>query len=305
MTFRILLFALALPLSAREVAITIDDLPRGGDGPCDAAEVKRITARLIEPFRREKIPVIGFVNAGRCREKFQPDDLREVLAMWLEAGADLGNHTFSHPSLNTTLLAEYQDDILRGEPILKDLLAARERKLRYFRHPFLHAGPALETRRALEQWLQMHDYTVAPVTLDNSDWMFAEVYGRAKRSGNAEIARRAREAYLPYMESIFDFFEKRSVEVAGHEVRQILLIHANELNSEVMPKMLELMKKRGYRFISLERALEDPAYKLPDEYAGTGGFSWIHRWSKTKGMRPKGEPDEPAFIAEEYQRGRK
>jgi len=26
---------------------------------------------------------------------------------------------------------------------------------------------------------------------------------------------------------------------------------------------------------------------------GTGGFSWIYRWSKTKGMAPKGVPSEP------------
>jgi hypothetical protein len=63
-----------------------------------------------------------------------------------------------------------------------------------------------------------------------------------------------------------------------------------------MPDLLAMMRRRGYRFVSLDEALRDEAYRLPDDYTGPGGFSWIHRWSKTKGMAPKGEPDEPAWI---------
>lgn len=51
---------------ARHVAITIDDLPRGGDGgPYDMAHVRAMTEKLLRPFREQQIPVIGFVNAGR------------------------------------------------------------------------------------------------------------------------------------------------------------------------------------------------------------------------------------------------
>jgi hypothetical protein len=35
---------------------------------------------------------------------------------------------------------------------------------------------------------------------------------------------------------------------------------------------------------------------LPENYVGPGGFSWIHRWSMTKGMQSKGEPDEPEWV---------
>lgn len=66
-----------------------------------------------------------------------------------------------------------------------------------------------------------------------------------------------------------------------------------------MPDLLAVMRRRGYKFVSLERALEDPAYAMPETYVGPGGFSWIHRWSMTKGMKPKGEPDEPEWIRKE------
>jgi len=162
----------------------------------------------------------------------------------------------------------------------------------------------VRVRTALASFLDKRGYRVAPVTLDNSDWMFAAVYARALQRGDRKLAQRVRDAYLPYMESIFDFFEKRSSEVAGREIAQVLLIHANALNAEMMPALIGMMRSRGYSFVTLETALRDPAYQLRDDYAGPGGFSWIHRWSKTLGMPPRGEPDEPAFIAEGYRRSR-
>lgn len=83
---------------------------------------------------------------------------------------------------------------------------------------------------------------------------------------------------------------------------KVLLLHANQLNADSMPELLAMMRRRGYQFVTLETALQDPAYRLPDEYVGTGGFSWIHRWSKTKGMPGNGEPSEPRWIEDEYQK---
>jgi hypothetical protein len=100
------------------------------------------------------------------------------------------------------------------------------------------------------------------------------------------------------MESIVAFFEARSIEVVGREFPQVLLIHANQLNADLMPDLLAMFRRRGYTFVTLERALEDEAYRLPDDYAGRGGFSWIHRWARTKGMPPKGEPDPPTWVQE-------
>lgn len=278
----------------REVAITIDDLPRGGDRLSSPAETLRMTEKLMTPFQAGHIPVTGFVN--ECRK---PEDLRKILSVWLRAGAELGNHTCSHLDLNTTPVAGYQADIVKGEPVTTALLGRRPS---YFRHPFLHTGKDAATRAAVENFLSARGYRIAPVTLDNADYMFAAVYASALVRGDETLAARSRESYLSYMESIFEFFEKRSEAVAGHEIRQVLLIHASQLNADTMPRLLEMMKRRGYRFVSLDRALEDDAYSLPDAYAGTGGFSWIHRWSITKGMPGKGEPDQPGWITQEWKR---
>lgn len=294
---RHILLAITLASAAfggREVAITIDDVPRGGDANTDAGATLRMTTKLLEPFRRERIPVTGFVN-----ECVHPEVLRDVLALWKAAGAELGNHTCSHLDLNTATPEQYKADILDGEKWTTQILGRRPR---YFRHPFLHAGKTADTKRSITLFLKENGYTIAPVTFDNSDYVFAAAYAAALGRKDQALAERIRASYLTYMDSIFNFFEKRSVEVTGHNIRQVLLIHASQLNADTMTDLLAMLKERGYSIVSLERALQDPAYQLAEEYVGPGGFSWIHRWSKTKGMPGKGEPDEPAWIREIYDR---
>jgi hypothetical protein len=40
------------------------------------------------------------------------------------------------------------------------------------------------------------------------------------------------------------------------------------VREEHIGELLDLMRKRGYRFITLEDALSDQAYSLPDPYVG-------------------------------------
>jgi peptidoglycan-N-acetylglucosamine deacetylase len=270
------------------VVITIDDLPRGGDGPYDVNSINAMTTQLLQPFSKQKIPVIGFVNAGRHISNDK--DLRTILNLWLDAGADLGNHSATHPDINNVSLNTYTADILNGEPVLRDVLKARGKTLEFYRHPFLHTGPTAETKNGLQEFLNQHHYRVAPVTLDNADYAFAALYQKP------EFRERAKAEYIPYLESIVEFFERRSIEVVGREIPQILLIHANQLNADLMPDLLAMFQRRGYRFISLSQALKDPAYQLRDDYVGPRGISWLHRWGVAKGMPNKEEPDAPEWV---------
>jgi peptidoglycan/xylan/chitin deacetylase (PgdA/CDA1 family) len=279
--------------TGREVAITIDDLPRGGDrGGPTFVEIRGMTERLLAPLRERKIPVTGFVHPGRT--ELSASDLRRILDLWLDAGADLGNHTWSHADLNRVPVAEYEQDILKAGAFLLPVVQAHGKKLEFFRYPMLHVGPTAEVKRAIAEFLASRHYRNAPVTFDDSDYMFAAAYVRP------ELHARVVREYVPYLESVVAFFERRSVEVVGREFPQIMLLHANELNSRMMPDILGMFRRRGYRFVALDEALRDAAYRLPEQYVGPGGFSWIHRWSITQGMPNKGEPDEPEWVRKAF-----
>ncbi len=60
-----------------------------------------------------------------------------------------------------------------------------------------------------------------------------------------------------------------------------------------------MIERRGYAFITLEEALKDRAYSLPDAPVKKG-LSWLHRWMLAKGKKMTEEPGEPALIAQLY-----
>lgn len=282
----------------REIAVTIDDLPGVsvvGDG---VPALRAMTGRLLQAVRTSGAPAVGFVNEGKLGAFGQPDAERvAVLRLWLEAGLELGNHTFSHPDLHRTALPEFEADLVRGEDVTRALAASVNRPFRYFRHPFLHTGRDLATQAALSAFLAQRGYTVAPVTIDNADWIFARAYSKALARDDRAAADRVAAAYVPYMESKLEYFERQSAGLFGREVRQILLVHANPLNADRFGQLAAMMRRRGYRFVTLARALEDPAYETADTYTGSGGISWLHRWVMTLGKAVlPGEPDAPAFV---------
>ncbi len=283
----------------RQVAITIDDLPAGGGANAmPGAAITEMTAKLLAALREEKIPAVGFVNEKKLYKWGEVDERIKVLQMWLDAGFELGNHTFAHTSLNTAGLKEFEDAVVQGEPVISLLLAQHNMKLRYFRHPYLDTGRDLLTRRDAEAFLTARGYHIAPVTLDAWDWFFARVYEDAKKRGDAAVQQEVVSAYLSHSDAVFAFCEKLSKELVGYEPRQILLLHANQLEADHIHELVALMRKRGYRFITLEVALGDDAYSLPDTYVGEEGKGWLEHWAITRGQPPRGFPVIPASIME-------
>jgi peptidoglycan-N-acetylglucosamine deacetylase len=280
----------------REVAVTFDDLPASYG---DLERMKAVTTRLLESIKANNVPAIGFVNESKLHRNNEIKERTALLQMWLDAGYELGNHTYSHIAIDQVPLSAYQADIIRGEQVTRKLLAAKGMKLRYFRHTQLRTGPTPDYKRGLEKFLAERGYTIAPVTIDNNEFIFAALYGDAKMRGDTETMKRVVDAYIPYMESVFAFFEKLSADFLGYEVKQTLLLHANDLNADHFDDLVSMMKKRGYTFITLEEALKDKAYQLPDAQV-TKGLSWIHRWMLAKGLPMRPEPNEPKLIAEMF-----
>ena len=281
----------------REVAITIDDLPMGGDAS-NLQAVQSATKRMIAALTAQKAPAIGFVNEGKIHVKGEVDERIDILRSWLDGGATLGNHTYSHLNLFRTPLQQYQDDVIRGEVITRRLLEERRAKLTYFRHPFMNTGPTKEIKASLDQFLAARNYKVVPYTIEIADNVFNAAHAKAIQQRDNELKTRIRVAYLDYLDTRFEFFERLSQKNLGYEVKQIFLFQVNELNAECLPDLLVRLKKRGYSFITLDQALQDKAYQIPDEYVGQGGFSWLHRWTFNLRLpiNVRAEPEPPKFI---------
>ena len=174
--------------------MTFDDLPGRASvrAPHAARSVRTKTG----------VPTIGFVNEGKLTT---PDDTR-WLERWLDAGFDLGNHTYSHDRLERIDVEKYEADILRGER-QRVALRKRGRELRWFRHPFLQTGRSLEVRDRVHRFLAQHGYRVAPVTLDNSEWIFAAAYAKRRTRTRGKIG----VEYIAYMDRKLAYYEQQSI----------------------------------------------------------------------------------------------
>src|SRR5437868_3937023 len=135
--------AIQIPAAGqRQIAVTMDDLPaaRFSSTSGDSARAVEMTSKILAVFRQQKIPAVGFVNEEKLYKWGEVDQRIKCLQMWLDSGFELGNHTFSHPSLHKVGLKNFEDDVIQGEPVLRLLLAQHNMKLRYFRHPYLESG---------------------------------------------------------------------------------------------------------------------------------------------------------------------
>jgi peptidoglycan/xylan/chitin deacetylase (PgdA/CDA1 family) len=275
----LLALLVTLRIHAGEVAVTFDDLPAAPS----------FAPRLLKTIVAARVPAIGFVNENKLTTKEDTD----VLRRWHAAGLELGNHTYSHRDLHAIGAEEFTRDIVQGEQVTRTILGHAPR---WFRYPFLHTGRSLETKQEVERFLAARGYRIAPVTLDNSEWIFARAYTNAT---DAATRKRIGLAYIDYMDRKLAYFEDQSRKLFGRDIRHVLLVHANALNADWFDDVAKSMRKRGYRFITLERALEDPAYRSADTYAGRGGITWIHRWALTAGKSGAffaGEPATPQWI---------
>ena len=262
----------ATPLR-RKVVVTIDDGPATGVGR-DLEPFVRVSDALRETFLAEKVPAIMFVNERQLHVDGQRDARVEVLHRWVNAGLDLGNHTYSHPNLGNVSVEAFCDDVIKGEVVSRPLLESRGKKLVWFRYPFLATGSG-ETARAVEEFLARRGYRIAPVSVDYRDYSFAGTYARHVRSGEKEKAEELFATVMSVLDDSFARAEARSREVLGYDLAQTLLIHCNEMNALTLRRALQRIRDRGYAFVSMDEAMEDPAYKTPGLRPGAmggGGF---------------------------------
>lgn len=237
----------------REIAITIDDLPLVASRMNTPGNQQRSTERfnrIIEVLVENKVPATGFVIAGAIEH-----GQWAFLEQFRDAGLTIGNHTYSHYNLNQMSAEKYIADLDRADRVLAPLISTPK----YFRYPYLAEGNK-NTRPKVLAYLAEHHYVVAPVTIDSKDFKFNEELYKVPFHSRENYVNKVKPRYLAYIWKQTEKAEKKAD--SGEPVKQILLIHANLLNSYVLEDVIKLYKDHGYTFITLTEALKNPAPAL-------------------------------------------
>jgi peptidoglycan/xylan/chitin deacetylase (PgdA/CDA1 family) len=244
------------------VALTFDDLPAAGGLP-EGVTRAEILRRLADELRAGHLKgVYGFVNAV---DLDGDPDTEDALRVWIGAGMNIGNHTWSHPSLNDIAAPAFEREIAVDEPALREYAAGRD--WHWFRYPNLEEGNTLAKRDRVRGWLHDHGYRIAEVTLTSQDDDWSDPYNRCLAKGDAAGIAWLRQSYL---ETATEFLRlgRQEEEIAfGHEIPNVLLLHATDFTTLMLPDLLHLLRQEGFHFAPLARVERNRAYAL-DPHAG-------------------------------------
>jgi len=287
---------------ATKVALTFDDLPALSI-ESDQTYIDTSNIKLLQGLRRHHFPAVGFVNEGKLDDGEREAQIAN-LKRWVEAGMELGNHTFSHESPNTLGPTDYIADIARGEPVTRALMASHHRHLRWFRHPYLETGYPASVKASINAWLAMHGYRIAPVTIDAQDWEFAEPYDDAIAHKDIEAQRRIKSEYLAYTEKQIGWSLASARILFRGDMAQVMLLHCTRLNADTIDELAVILKRMHLHPVSLASAMRHRAYRTPDDYNGKDGINWLERWSLSLGkdLPDAGNEDPPDDIQAAYNR---
>lgn len=241
---------------AQQIAITFDDLPVHGPLPPGETRLK-VARQILRALKAAHVPpTYGFVNGIRIQE--QPDTVT-VLAAWRAAGNPLGNHTFSHMNLNQHSLTDFEQDVLKNEPVLR--LQMNGEDWHWFRFPFLAEGDTINKQMGVRVFLAQHGYRIAGVTMSFGDYNWNEPYARCSEKHDAASIAWLGRSYLEAADDNIDFDRQLSDKLYGKQIPYVLLMHIGAFDAQMLPRLLRLYRARGLEFISLEQAEKDPFYR--------------------------------------------
>lgn len=224
----------------RVVALTIDDLPFVGPVHNKSGEINRFS-QLVKHLEERSVPATGFIIAGSIGPGQD-----ELLNEFKQKGFSLGNHTYTHINLNRVGAKRYIEDLDKAEARLDGIMTYPK----YFRYPYLAEGRG-DSNRQVKDYLTAHNYTIAPVTIDSKDYKFnGKLLAVNWKNRDAKLES-IKKDYLAYIDKQITQAEK----IHSTETPEILLVHANLLNSHAMGDVIELFQKRGYKFIPLDEAI--------------------------------------------------
>ena len=197
-------------------------------------------------------PTYGFVNGARLEQ--QPTEAA-VLHAWLAAGNPLANHSWSHLNLNQHSLEDFEQDVVRNEPVL--MKWTKDENWRWFRYPFLAEGNTPEKRAGFRNFLRRRDYKIAAVTMSFGDYLWNEPYARCRAKADQSALE---NSYLAAADQSIGYYRSISQTLYQRDIPYVLLLHVGAFDAEMLRRLLQLYRARGFQFVTLPEAERDDFY---------------------------------------------
>ena len=285
----LLLAWIAAPIvCSEELAITFDDLPLNGELAPGLSRTK-IVKHVVAILDQHKLsPVYGFVNGKRFENS--PDGA-EAMRQWINAGELIGNHTYAHSDLTDISAVDFLQDMRANEPVLERLDS--DNHWHWFRYPYLHEGNTLTKRDQVRGALAQRGYRVAQVTLDWEDYLWNSAYAHCVARHDERAVQWLHDSYLDFASRYIDADRAMAQAVVGRPVSHVLLLHLGSYSEVILPELIELLRHKGFSFVSLEQAQRDPIYASNPNVATDNGGTLLEQWLDARRLDHPQAPEKP------------
>ncbi len=271
------LFFFSLSLHAGNICLTFERLPYMK--PLVYWTPRELSTLVLNELEKRKIQTIGFVQ----EEKLTDTPTSGVILLdWVDKGHLLGNNTFSYVDYNELTTREFLEHVADGQKSILRASRSTGNNFRYLRFPSMHYGNTEGKRIQISSILFKSGYVVFPATVIPSDWEFNWVF--RDYVDNEEAISILRAMYMEYMIKCMDYAERQAMQVFNQEITQVIRLNLGVATARFLPDLLDALEKRGYSFVSPEKALEDPVFKTEEKYHGPLGLSFVDRVAADRGL---------------------
>ncbi len=305
---KILLLMVLLTLSSisaqnKYVTITMDDFPFNAfnSNTTNIDSLEKFNNQLMASINYNKIPVTIFVNENSIIYKNETDRRLNIYNSWIiNPLITIGNHTYNHLNFAEVKQNEFENSIIKNEVITKKLMEGTNKELKYFRFPYNCTCKDSISKTLIDSFLTKNNYISTPFTIESSDYLFNALYTFYLNNNETNKAKLIAQEYISFTNNLFNYFESFSQKEYGRNINQIFLCHGNKLHADYFGVLINMLKSKGYSFISLDETLKDEVYKQKDYYYYKWGVSWYYRWIKDNTTRKSLMKIEPEVNPEIY-----
>jgi hypothetical protein len=260
-----------------EIALTINRMVRTKVEPdldqddwCYTENTPENFQRILSALKDNGIPpTVDFLAGDSLDSAIQEE--------WLRSGNLIGSMTYAGRSLKKGTAQDFIDTLSKNEQALSPLWSKFQRKQKYFRYPALKLGMDEKRPGEIRAFLKQNGYIEVPATIDSRDDYFSQPYCAALARGDKVCANFIAATFKSFMLDKTRKARAAAQKIAGRDIKQVLMIQANQLTSDLLDELLRWYKAMGVRFISLDEALLDAFYATDDVTTTANQINWETR----------------------------
>ncbi len=264
-------------LAGMEIALTINrmvrstvDPDRDRDDWCYTENTRENLEKLLNALKDNGIPPTVDFLAGESLDLGLQEE-------WLRSGNLIGSLTYKGRSPKKGTAQEFIDTLSRNEQELSPLWSKFQRRQKYFRYPSLKLGVDTQRSREIRAFLKQNSFVEVPATIDSRGDYFSQPYCAALARGDKVCANFISATFKSMLLDKTQKARAAAQKIAGRDVKQILMLQANQLTSDLLDELLRWYKAMGVRFISIDEALGDPFYATQDVTNTASQIIWETR----------------------------